>query len=108
MQVMLKIEGGFAYIPILQEPLILDSMHLPKQKRLKLARLVRNTRFFSLPQNINAPARGSADLQQYTLTIHDGEHRHSVRFFDPVENDYLMELVNYIRENAVEADDIAF
>ena len=54
--------------------------------------------FFDLPAAVGEPARGAADYQQYTLTIADGERRHTVRVLVPPQDQALGELLQAVQK----------
>lgn len=99
MHLTLIVEGGFAYFPGLRHPLMVRSEALPHREATRLAKLITASKFFDLPQDLTSRNRGSADFQAYHLTIRDGVREHSVTFADPINNEALGELVDFIQSH---------
>jgi len=55
---------------------------LPRGVREPLEGLVKDAGFFSLPGRFPKPARG-ADFFTYSITVEDGERRHTVEVSEP-------------------------
>jgi emfourin len=87
-------DGGLtAAIPGLRKPpIILDTGELAEEEAAKLARQVEAAHFFELPAHAGAPPRGAADFRHYTLTVEDGERRHTVAFDQFTPNEGLQAL----------------
>src|SRR5262249_10078559 len=100
MRVELKTDGGFAYMPGLNKPLILDDDTLSKSQADALRRLIDAAHFYQMPAVVNKPKPGAADHRSYTLTIQDGGQQHTVQAVDPVTDAGLKALMDYIRETA--------
>jgi hypothetical protein len=91
-----KQEGGLAFFPGLSKPVPLDINNLDKSEAEEIKRLVAAAHFFDLPPAVGEPARGAADYQHYTLTIEDGERRHTVRVLVPPQDQALRELLQAV------------
>ncbi|MDZ4765642.1 MAG: protealysin inhibitor emfourin [Chloroflexota bacterium] len=102
MRISLRTDGGFAYFPGLNRPIVIDSETLPNEEQKSLNTLLDQVKFFTLPEVVATPAPGSADIMQYTITIKDGRQRHTVQFVDPIKNEPLQALVEYIQTKALE------
>jgi hypothetical protein len=92
MRIEFSVEGGFANFPGLSKPVAVDADG-------QLQRLVAASRFFDLPTDACAPARGAADYQTNVLTVDDGTRRHTVRICEPIAEPALEELVNAVRKH---------
>jgi hypothetical protein len=97
MRIQLAQEGGVAYFPRLAKPAAVDVEHLAPGDAAELKRLVEAARFFERPPTIGTPSRGAADYQRYTLTIEDGDRRHTVRVLVPIQDQALLDLVHAVQ-----------
>jgi hypothetical protein len=97
MRVRLEIEGGFAPLPGLHRPILLDSEVLGSADQRRLAHLIEAANFFALPANLLASLPYGADTRRYRLTVEDGWRHHSVSFADPVGNQALVALRDFVR-----------
>src|SRR5436305_6287825 len=98
MRVQVQTEGGFAYMPSFAIPTVLDTEMLPTQDAEHLRQLVQDAHFFALPEDEQRPRRG-ADYRQYTITVEDGPHCHTVRVTDPVTNPHLERLITLAQQH---------
>ncbi len=89
MKIEFKKEGGIAFFPGLSKPVPLDTDNLDKAEAEEIKRLVEATHFFDLPASVGEPAKGAADYQHYSLTIEEGERRHTVRVLVPPQDPAL-------------------
>jgi len=96
MIVTITIEGGLAFFPGLQAPRVFDTRKLPAEEARTLKKLLRSTDFFALPAEANAPQPGAADYRTYVVTVEVGERKHTVRVHDPVGNDALDRLIQFL------------
>jgi hypothetical protein len=92
-----KSEGGFAFIPRLNQLNTVDSHGLSTAQLETLQRLIEKAAFFKLPAHIAAPSSGAADYQHYMITIEQDGHRHQVEFTDLVDNPALKELFAFLK-----------
>jgi hypothetical protein len=102
MRVQFSTEGGIAYFPGLSQPVTIEADQLAHAQAAELRQLVEAAGFFDLPAHVGKPARGAADYHQYTVTIEEGERRHTVRMTEPIDNDNLRRLVAFLRTKANE------
>jgi hypothetical protein len=93
-------EGGVAYFPGLNKPVIIDSRQLSETEAAELKRRVEAARFFTLPAQIGKPAPGAADYYQYTVTIEADSRRHTVHIVEPMTDANLRELVGFLKARA--------
>lgn len=89
-----RTEGGFAAIPGLTRPIVLDSDTLPPQEAQEMRLLVTAAHFFDLPAQQSLPQHG-ADYRRYTITIDDADKHHSVQFTEPVTDAQLRDLLAF-------------
>ena len=97
MRISFKMDGGFAAIPRLSQPMVVDTAALPAEPRAQIERLVAASRFFSQPAAPAAPQPGAPDARAYTITIEDSGRSHAVRLSDPIEDPAMGELVDWLR-----------
>lgn len=89
-------EGGLAFFPGLSKPQAVDLGALPPERAEALERAVGAARFFELPPTVGTAS--GADRTSYTLTIQEGERRHTVRFIEPVEEPHLRALLELVKQ----------
>jgi hypothetical protein len=97
MRVELQTDGGIAFFPGLNKPVVLSSSDLPKEQADQLQQLIASTRFFDLPAASRALPKGAADMRSYTITVEDGGRRRTVRLSEPVEDSSLQELIAFLQ-----------
>ncbi len=108
MRVQFQTEGGIAHFPGLSKPVTIDDAQLAQQDAAELHRLLGAARFFDLPAatrtraSAATPARGAADYRQYTISVEDGDRRHTIRLADPIEDPDLQALVDYLSRQATQ------
>jgi hypothetical protein len=100
MRVHFTVGGGVAYLPGLAKPVVIDSDQLSKTDAAELKHLVDAANFFALPSKINPPRPGAADYFQYTVTIEQGEQRHTVEWTDLAEDPNLQQLRSFLQAKA--------
>jgi len=100
MRVQFTVGGGIAYLPGLAKPVVIDSDQLTKADVTELKRLVDAANFFALPSKISPPRPGAADYVQYTVTIEQGEQRHTVEWTDLAEEPNLRQLRIFLQAKA--------
>jgi hypothetical protein len=96
MRVELTIDGGFAYIPGLAKPIVLDGAQLTGSDLAELRRLCADA--LAAP-NRDAKTQSASlpDTRRYRLTIElDGE-RHEITAADPVSQPAIVELIDLLR-----------
>jgi len=99
MNITLEIDGGFAPVPALQGPFVVDTALVEPTLAAEIERLTAQARFFDYPAAAPDNTR-AADFKSYTLTINDGTRRHSIRITDPIADSNLAKLVAHIRSMA--------
>jgi len=98
MRVELQTDGGVAYFPGLNKPIVVDSGELPNQQAARLQQLIDTARFFELPAASRALPKGAVDMRRYTITVEDGRRRRTVRLNDPVEDRHLQALIEFLQD----------
>jgi len=97
MRVELQTEGGMAYFPGLNKPVVVDSDELTKKQAAQLQQLIDSARFFDLPAASRSLPKGAADMRRYTITVADGRRRRTVRLNDPIEDTHLQSLIEFLQ-----------
>ena len=97
MEIIFAMSGGFAYVPALAKPFIIDTARIDAKIGRQLEFLVRETRFFDLPACLETPVPGAADYRTYTITVRDGPRAHTVQLTDPITDANLERLVSRIQ-----------
>ena len=98
MRIQFKVEGGVAYFPGLSKPRVIDSDDLPPAEAEQLRRLVDAVDFSQQPAAARTLPKGAADMRQYTITIEEGRRRRTIHLTDPIRDNDLAALVDYLRE----------
>lgn len=96
MKITFKTSGGFAYIPALSKPVIMDTKQMDPRGANKLESLVKECHFFNQPPAINTPPKGAADYLTYTITVEESSHAHTVQVTDPITDANLARLVSFL------------
>jgi hypothetical protein len=91
-----KTSGGAAFFPGLGRPTTIDSDGLAESDRLELEGLVREARFFELPDRI-PPSAGAADYQTYSISIEQDGRVHAVTVSDAGITPALQALVQKLQ-----------
>ena len=97
MKINFQISGGFANLPALNGPFLINTEHLDRQTATQLESLVLASRFFSQPSTAGAVAKGAADYRTYTITIEDGLNMHTIQLADPIKDADVAQLVLKLR-----------
>jgi len=97
MRITLKIEGGIAHFPGLQQPLSVAVDSLPAAEQSQMRELLSACDFFHLPARLDVPAPGAADYRTYIITVQTAQQTHTVTVYDPVRDQRLQELIQLIR-----------
>ena len=95
MIVTLERSGGFAAIPGLSRPIVLDTDGLPDERAEELCRLVAAVE--REPEEIPPPP-GAADFRSFHLRVESAGQTWSVRFTDARADDPLRALVRWLEE----------
>jgi hypothetical protein len=96
MRIKVTREGGFTAIPLNAE-VGGDSLSAEESRRLK--GLVEAADFFNLPATVRARGAG-ADRFQYTVTVEEGDRRHTVRTSDAAAPEALQDLIDDVLKAA--------
>ncbi|MBL8133071.1 MAG: hypothetical protein JNL42_14515 [Anaerolineae bacterium] len=106
MRILFRTEGGFAYFPGLSAERRIDADALTDPKRRALRRLIRQARFFDLPERVGVPKRCPPDCHRYFITVIDDEDRvHTIMTAEPVADSRLASLVAYLQALDLDDDD---
>jgi hypothetical protein len=89
--------GGFAHFPGLSRPVRIDTADLAPEQADQLKWLVDRARFFDQPSEVGAPPPGAADLRSYTITVEDGDRRHTVQTSDALTDPALRDIIEHLR-----------
>jgi hypothetical protein len=95
MRVTFQVSGGVGFFPGLAAPRTFDVQTLPELTRRRLANLIDESEFFSLPSP--PPPAGAADYQTYRITVEDDTRRHTVVVSDPVASAPLQGLIDMLQ-----------
>lgn len=95
--------GGFAAVPGLSAPVIIDVQSLPSPDQDEIRGLVERSAFFTLPPQLTTARGGGADLRTYTIAIEEADRSHTVMVTDPVPAGDLRALVDRLRWHAAVA-----
>ena len=89
-------EGGIAYFPGLNKPVMFDTNSLSQEDALEFQRLLDDANFFDLPFQSEAPQSRGADYFQYTIHVDNGYQDHTIQLTDPVQDPDQKALLNFI------------
>ena len=98
MRIDFRVDGGFAALPGLAEPVTIHCETLPAQTRAHLTDLVRRADFFGTPQPDPPPA--APDARAYTISIDDAGQCRTVTLREPIADPALRDLVAELRTQA--------
>ena len=101
MRVELQIEGGIAYFPGLSKPVVVNSADLPTEQASELQQLIDDSHFFELPAASRSLPKGAADMRSYTITVEVGRRRSTVRLVDPIEDERLQALIDFLQDQRI-------
>ena len=97
MRVKLIIDGGFAHIPGLGPPTVIDSEHLSAEEAAQLQRLCDAAS--ATGQNTSASSMPAvADGRRYRLTIETGDARRDLIAADPVNDPAIAHLIAFVQQ----------
>jgi hypothetical protein len=103
MRITFQSQGGIAFFPKLNQPVVIESDQLPAEQQVKLEGLLKATRFFALPTSVGERKKGAADMREYTLRVEDGAQDHTIHVTEPFENSQLEQLIAELRTHARKA-----
>jgi len=98
MKISFQMSGGFAYIPALSKPFVVDTEKVEPGIAKELEDSVREARVFDRPAQVGSLQKGAADYRTYTLVVEDGDTKHSIVFTDPISDASLQNLVSRIKD----------
>ncbi|HJZ49483.1 MAG TPA: protealysin inhibitor emfourin [Roseiflexaceae bacterium] len=101
MRVELQTDGGVAYFPGLNKPVVVDSADLPKEQADKFDQLLEQARLFEQPAAPRSVPKGAVDMRRYTLTVQGGGRSRTVRLADPIEDPNLQALVDFLQDQRI-------
>ena len=97
MRVELQIDGGFAHVPGLAKPIVVDATQLSATEAAELERLCA-----ALPDPKHAsttPQRPAiADGRRYRITIETAHDRHQIDAADPIDHPAVANLVTFLQK----------
>jgi emfourin len=97
LRVTIGIDGGFAYLPGLAQPRVVDAAALPADA----VALLRSLLAAPTPRTCEAPdASRGADRRSYVIRIEEGTRRRTVTVTDPVADPGLAELIDVLLSTA--------
>ncbi len=97
MKITLETNGGIAYMPKLNAPVVTDTEQIEPDIGRQLETLVRESHFFEQPARSVTVKQGAADYQTYAVTVKDGSRTHSIQLTDPITDTNLERLVNSLQ-----------
>lgn len=97
MKITLEVSGGFAHIPGLSRPIVVDTEEMDHETSGQIEELVRNARFFEQPERPENVRPGAADYRTYLITVEDGVRARTIQLIDPIADRHLEELVSRLR-----------
>ena len=97
MRVELTTDGGFAHIPGLAAPVVVDSAQLAGEDAAQLRRLCdaasASAKSDDAPQPSSIP-----DGRRYRLTIETGDKRRELKISDPIEHPAIAALIAFVQQ----------
>ena len=100
MQLSLSVDGGFAPMPGLRQPVTVDVDKLPTEQASEAHRLLDASNFFAQPAVLPPPTASAADYREYTITADGGDGPHTVKVPEIGAPPELLELVDWLQERA--------
>jgi len=96
-RIRLSAEGGFAYLPGLRKPIVVDLDALPAAEAAGLRALLEKADFFALPARVGKQAAGAADMREYTIEVENGEKHHTVTVSETQASPALLALIDRLQ-----------
>jgi len=100
MKINFEMTGGFAPVPALHKPVILDTGKIAPEIANELTSLVRKSDFFHQPLQTGNIAKGAADYRTYTITVDEDSLVHTIQLTDPITDANLRQLVTLLQSLA--------
>ncbi len=100
MKILFETSGGFAYLPGMSKPLLIDTTQAGTAGADQLETLVRKAGFFDQPAHSSKTTKGAADYVTYTITVEEGPRKHKITVTDPVSDENLHHLIAHLRNLA--------
>jgi hypothetical protein len=94
MKIEYRREGGIAYFPGLSRPISVNTAELPTEQAEELEQLCAAAQLFERPAP--PPPEHVADAYTYTLTLQQGRRHRTLRAYDPVADEDLRALLDFI------------
>ena len=98
MQLSLSVDGGFAPMPGLRQPMTVDVDKLPAKQASEARRLLDASNFFAQPAQLPGPTTGAADYREYTITADRGDGRHTVKVPEIGAPPELLDLIDWLQQ----------
>lgn len=95
LRVTLEIDGGFAYVPGLGQPIELDSACLGAERAAKMQRLCAAACAVARRKHASTTAR-VPDGRRYRLTVETEDSRREVTAADPVDAPAIADLIAFV------------
>jgi hypothetical protein len=103
MRIQVEQDGGFAHIPGLAGPTVVDTESLPSDRAAELEAAVRRADFGAAASLAVTPAPGSADQRTITVTIDGDGPSRRITVVEPIGDAGLRALVDRVLATAREA-----
>jgi hypothetical protein len=95
MKIVYQREGGVASFPGLSAAISVDTAELTTAQADRLARLCADARLLDRPPP-PTPSPHAADAYRYTLSVTQGRRRRTLQLQDPVEDQGLQALLDFL------------
>jgi hypothetical protein len=96
MKIHFESSGGFAHLPAVNRPFVVDTSEVDSKEAKELESLVHAAEFFD-KRSPTTVSRGAADYITYTITVEDGARSHTIQLTDPLSDPALHTLVSHLR-----------
>jgi hypothetical protein len=97
MRVQLITDGGFAYMPGLASPVVVDSAHLSAEEAVQLQRLCEAASATG-QQQATSNATPVPDGRRYRLTIETADSRRELSAADPIDHPAVARLIAFVQQ----------
>lgn len=96
MIIKIRRDGGLAYFPEMNAVKTLDTEALPENEKQYVEELIAKADLGRPPETFGARPKGAADMQMIVLTLLENGLVHQVRIFEPVKDQELSSLIDYL------------